>query len=189
MSNRQRSEEMDNKSASPRLTDSRRANLGAHVIYDAFAAYQSRFQAITSRAGQRFLNREWRGMQSDTRARLDIYKEIVDDVVADIRSLLGKREQERLVWAAMKAVYSGLIATRDDWELAETFFNSVTRRIFATVGVDPQIEFVDTDYQLPPSHQDGSIYRSYPRAPTAELVTKIQKECRSSVSVNHLRIS
>lgn len=36
----------------------------------------------------------------------------------------------------MKAVYSGLIADYDTWELAETFFNSSTRRIFTTVGVE-----------------------------------------------------
>ena len=37
------------------------------------------------------------------------------------------------------------IAGNHDWELAETFFNSITRRILATVGVDCKIEFVNTD--------------------------------------------
>jgi isocitrate dehydrogenase kinase/phosphatase len=50
-----------------------------------------------------------------------------------------------MVWAGMKAVYAVLVSTRPDTELAETFFNSVTRKIFTTVGVDPRIEFVDSD--------------------------------------------
>ena len=61
----------------------------------------------------------------------------------------------------MKAVYSGLIQDRDDWELAETFFNSVTRKIFTTVGVDASMEFVDTDFGSPPNEADRSVYRSY----------------------------
>jgi isocitrate dehydrogenase kinase/phosphatase len=42
----------------------------------------------------------------------------------------------------MRGLYSGFVAGRDDVEIAETFFNSATRRIFTTVGVDPGIEFV-----------------------------------------------
>jgi len=32
---------------------------------------------------------------------------------------------------------------RPDAELAQTFFNSVTRRVFSTVGVDAAIEYLD----------------------------------------------
>jgi len=157
-----------------RLTDSRLANVGANAVHEAFTEYQAQFKEITDRALCCFQGREWREMQSDTRARLEIYTEIVDGVVTDIRALLDEREREKLVWASMKAVYSGLIASRDDWELAETFFNSVTRRIFATVGVDPQIEFVDTDYDTPPNQTRETVYRSYPRArDTASLVRNI----------------
>ena len=43
----------------------------------------------------------------------------------------------------MKNVYAELAAARADQELARTFFNSATRRVFATVGIDPAIEFVE----------------------------------------------
>ena len=45
----------------------------------------------------------------------------------------------------MRALYSERIDDFPDVELAETFFNSVTRRLFVTVGVDERIEFVDLD--------------------------------------------
>jgi len=57
---------------------------------------------------------------------------------------LNNRINDKEIWMSIKTTYSGLSSKLDIWELAETFFNSVTRRIFATVGVDPQIEFVDT---------------------------------------------
>src|SRR5205085_296730 len=64
----------------------------------------------------------------------------------DARKLLGARVSERAVWADMKARYSELIEDKVEWELAETFFNSLTRRIFATAGVDTNIEYVDSDF-------------------------------------------
>src|SRR3989442_12277153 len=74
--------------------------------------------------------------------------------------MLGARLADRLVWAGVKAVYSGMIGGRNDWEIAETFFNSVTRRVFATVGVDGNIEFVDSDFEAPP--EGGELLcRSY----------------------------
>jgi isocitrate dehydrogenase kinase/phosphatase len=156
------------------LTDSRLANLGANAIHQAFHAYQNRFAAITRRAKSRFENRNWRGMTSDATERLDLYGKIVEQILADIRQLLDKRVHDKLIWASMKAVYSGLIATRDNWELAETFFNSVTRRIFSTVGVDPQIEFVDTDFEIPPTPAKAAVYRTYTRAAsTAALIETI----------------
>jgi len=42
----------------------------------------------------------------------------------------------------VKEVYGARIASFRDAEFARTFFTSVTRRIFDTVGVDPLIEFV-----------------------------------------------
>ena len=72
---------------------------------------------------------------------------------------MGARLQERSIWAATKAVYSSLIARSRAWEIAETFFNSLTRRVFATDGVDQAIEFVDTDFDAPPTTASINVDR------------------------------
>lgn len=157
-----------------RLTDSRLANVGARTIHQAFNTYQEQFKAITQRARRRFETQDWHGMQSDAAERLGLYRRIVDLVEAAVRDLLADRVHNKVIWASMKAVYSGLIVDHDDWELAETFFNSTTRRIFSTIGVDPQIEFVDTDFETPPTHAQTPVYRTYRRAEsTADLLRKI----------------
>jgi isocitrate dehydrogenase kinase/phosphatase len=46
---------------------------------------------------------------------------------------MGDRLQEKPLWAANKAVYSSLISRCHDREIAESFFSSLTRRVFATV--------------------------------------------------------
>lgn len=161
------------------LTDSRLANLGANAIHQAFKSYRTQFDTITDRAKKRFENRDWHGMQADAARRLALYRDVVDQVVLDVRQLLDDRVDDKLVWVSMKAVYSGLIGNHDDWELAETFFNSVTRRIFATVGVDPQIEFVDTDFDTPPTRATQAVYRTYGRAAsTAALVRMVLEDCQ-----------
>ncbi|HEX2154524.1 MAG TPA: bifunctional isocitrate dehydrogenase kinase/phosphatase [Acidimicrobiia bacterium] len=158
------------------LSDSRLANLGARLIADAYEGFESRFRIVTRRARIRFAERDWQGMATDAHERLDLYERASQGTAASIRDLLGQRSEDEMVWAGMKAVYSGLIMDRHDWELAETFFNSVTRKIFATVGVDPRIEFVDTDFDSPPSEPVTPLHRSYPSLPIRELVGKVLEE-------------
>ena len=131
------------------LSASRVANLAATGILSAFESYQRDFTAISRRARGRFERRDWPGAVADAGERLDLYGAVIGQIEADVRRMLGARLADRLVWAGVKAVYSGMIGGRNDWEIAETFFNSVTRRVFTTVGVDGNIEFVDSDFEAP----------------------------------------
>ncbi len=156
------------------FTDSRLANMAAQAIRDAFDNYQTGFKFHTRRAKLLFETRDWLGGQENARARLDLYRQVIDDVERNIRKILGDRVQVTAVWAGAKAVFSGLIISRDDWEQAETFFNSVTRRIFTTVGVDEQIEFVATDFDTPPTPSKLPVYRTFSRATsTKDLFVEI----------------
>jgi isocitrate dehydrogenase kinase/phosphatase len=160
------------------LSDSRLANLGAQAILEKFNAFHFSFKDITRRAAERFLNRDWHGLQDDSIKRLDLYRQAADAIEVIIRRLLGDRVKDKLTWAAMKAVYSGRIFHQDDRELAETFFNSITRRIFTTVGVDPRIEFVDSDFDTPPAPSIPELGRSYsPDADPVDSIRAILEDC------------
>ena len=136
-------------------------NICAEAIIKAFNEYQAKFKVITRRAKMRFENRDWHGMKTDADERLDLYKKVVDQIVVEIKRLLNNRINDKEIWMSIKTTYSGLSNKLDIWELAETFFNSVTRRIFATVGVDPQIEFVDTCTRIQPLRIPIPPYRTY----------------------------
>ena len=135
-------------SDSPPLTGGKLAAGCAHAVRDAFADYENKFQEITKRARNRFLARDWQGSFDDAAARLRFYTDVLDALVTRTKTLLGDRLCDRNVWTAIKAVYSSLIVNSPGWEIAESFFNSLTRRIFATEGVDQTIEFVDTDFDF-----------------------------------------
>ncbi len=145
---------------------------------EAFAGYQEAFAEITRRARERFERRQWELAVADASERLDLYSAVIGRTEAGIRAMLAGRLTDRVTWTGMKAVYSGLIAGREDLELAETFFNSVTRRVFATMGVDPDIEFVDSDFEPPPAAPVAGLLRTYGgRAGGTEVVAAILRDC------------
>ncbi len=143
----------------------------AEVILEAFRDYRARHLAVTANAQGRFERRDWAGLRADARDRLGLYRVAIDHAETRVRVLLGERCRERLVWMSAKAVYSARIMAREDWDLAETFFNGVTRRIFDTVGVDPLIEYVASDFDGPPLEGTRPVYaRINGPAPAASLV-------------------
>src|ERR1700686_3798995 len=156
--------------AAATLTDSRLASLCAQTAHHAFLDYQKRFHAITGRARARFLARDWTGAFADAAERLHLYGAVMDDLRRESGSLMEERLSERSVWRAIKAVYSSLIAQSRAWEIAESFFNSLTRRVFATEGVDQAIEFVDTDFDAPPNQSLGEVSRVHSGAALPDLL-------------------
>ena len=157
----------------PRALPSR----AAAMIRDGFEVYEAEFNRISQRARLRFEQRDWKAGQQDALARLELRGRILTRVVEWIQQLLGHWVSDRELWAAMKAEFSALIARRADWQFGETFFNSVTRRIFATVGVDPSIEFVASDYASSPRPAGQRVYRTYPpQGSTATLLEAILRD-------------
>ena len=139
------------------------AEAGAEAIFKAYDNYRTRFDRITSRAGRRFSDCDWQGMRSDRTARLDLYKNTIDTLEKDIRSRLQDSCESKLVWVGIKDVYAAMIDPRADRELAETFFNSVTRRIFVTIGVDPDVEFVSSRHECVLGGPESGVYKDYGR--------------------------
>ncbi len=150
-------------------------------IHSAYERYDHGFKEITARAQSRFEARDWSGAQTDATERLTLYKTHVDAAVADVHDILEDGVMERTVWAAMRSAHAQRIQARADLELAETFFNSVTRRVFSTVGVDPAIEYLDRSAAAP--RADGAaIWDTYRvGAVDATLVRRILQNIPWSV--------
>jgi isocitrate dehydrogenase kinase/phosphatase len=121
------------------------AQESARQIADAFAHYNADFRAITRRAPTRFENRDWKGGQRDAVERIELYDRSVNTTVAELRLSLGERALDRQLWAQIREHFVEQIKGLPDVEFTKTYFSSVTRRLFGTVGVAPDIEFVATD--------------------------------------------
>ncbi len=165
---------MTKRSPAKAGTGSRAAAWAARRIVDGFDRYFEAFGEITRRSRQRFESRDWLGVQQDARDRLLLYGRVVTEVTADVNGFLGEHVNDAGVWSQMKAIYAEAITPLATAEIAETFFNSVTRRVFTTVGVNPSIEFVDFRFQRLPPTSGRPPYRSYRRRKsTKKLVRKL----------------
>jgi isocitrate dehydrogenase kinase/phosphatase len=117
----------------------------AQRIATAFGHYNAQFRAITRRAPLRFDARDAKGGQRDAVERIELYDHFVNQTVAELRLAFGDTAQDRALWRAIRAEFSAQIADLPDPEFTKTFFSSISRRLFGTVGVAPDIEFVATD--------------------------------------------
>jgi isocitrate dehydrogenase kinase/phosphatase len=115
-----------------------------HVV-DAFGFYNAEFRVITRRAPVRFDSRDWKGSQRDAVERIELYDRFVNQTIAELRLTLGERALDRELWAQIRNEFVAQIEGVADNEFTKTFFSSITRQLFGTVGVAPEIEFVATD--------------------------------------------
>lgn len=161
------------------------ARAGAEAIAAEFAAFMVERARITARARARFEVRDWAGAQRDARERLELREGMVHQTVGVVRAELGGAVRDRAVWRGMKEAFEGLAEARPDAEIACSFFSSVTRRVFATVGVDPSIEFLASEG---PPVREADLLRTFPREVTTEaLLAKVLAACRFSVPYEDLR--
>jgi len=132
------------------------AQLASRRIAGAFAEYNAEFRAITRRAPVRFDALDWKGSQLDAVERIELYDRFVTHTVAELRAMLGERAQDRGLWTQIRADFAVRIADLPDTEFTKTFFSSISRRLFGTVGVAPEIEFVATDLD-PLAHVTSTV--------------------------------
>lgn len=125
----------------------RPADSAADLILDAFEDYNARFADITRRARRRFEQRDRPGMQRDMVERIELYDDCVRETFARLEDRLGGRLFSHRLWRAILARYAERTETLLDAELYKTFFNTLSRRLFKTTGVDPAIEFVALDIE------------------------------------------
>jgi len=125
-----------------RSTEASIARKGAILVKWGFEKYRSGFRRITRRSRLHFEAADWHGVHRDMVERLTLYATVVRRVVAELERVFGAAGRDDDLWAEMKAEYAALMGGRGDLELAETFFNSVTRKVFTTVGVRAEREFV-----------------------------------------------
>ncbi|HYN22813.1 MAG TPA: bifunctional isocitrate dehydrogenase kinase/phosphatase [Thermoanaerobaculia bacterium] len=150
---------------------------GADTIHWAFDEYRQRVQAINRRVQQRFERSDWAGIRQDTVERLGLHTRSVLRVWEVLSEQLGDRRADRALWAGIKEAYTATILGRDDFELAQTFFNSLSRKVFGHDGVDPDIDFASDEVPLPYHGWEMASARMYAvRRVDAGVVRKILED-------------
>ena len=147
----------------------------ASLIAEHFRLYNEEFGRITRRAAAHFLNEAWHTAQLDAVERIELYENRVSRCVALLGEKLQGDRSDAAVWIEIKRAYEMLVARRPDGDFYNTFFNSVTRDLFGTVGVNRQVEFCETSIGRASGAVPIRVYRVGASLPTAvrEIITDL----------------
>jgi isocitrate dehydrogenase kinase/phosphatase len=146
-----------------------------------FQSYRRQFQSSTRRAAARFESRDWVSIRRDNLERRDAYGTELDATIRSVTAA-GYRTDDRDTWSAAKALYRAEHSTDPFQEIAETFFNSVARRLFGTEGIDPDLEFLapSPDATKTPIREMLRVYES--PADVRTLLEDLLRDCRFHAS-------
>ncbi|MBZ0331070.1 bifunctional isocitrate dehydrogenase kinase/phosphatase [Halomonas sp. ANAO-440] len=103
----------------------------AATILHGFDEYRSRFKEITADASRRFRDAAWREAQQASAERIDLYDEKVEETLDRLKRSFADEDLTHCeCWREARNHYAELISQRLDYELAETYFNSMFCSIF-----------------------------------------------------------
>ncbi|MGA4492738.1 bifunctional isocitrate dehydrogenase kinase/phosphatase [Vreelandella venusta] len=134
----------------------------AATILHGFDGYRARFKQITFDASRRFRDAAWRDAQQASAARINLYGERVGDTLARLQRTF---DHEVLTycetWREAREHYAQLISQRLDYELAETFFNSLFCSIFHHRHIRNDWMFVYSSREDAAHHSGIELCRQY----------------------------
>ncbi|MDN6179421.1 MAG: bifunctional isocitrate dehydrogenase kinase/phosphatase [Halomonas subglaciescola] len=126
----------------------------AATVLHGFDEYRTRFQAITRDAPRRFGAAAWQETQQASALRINLYKTKVDVTLERLRRTFSQDVLAHCgYWREARTRYAELISQRLDFELAETFFNSLFCSIF-------HHRHIRNDWMFVYSSREGAVRRS-----------------------------
>lgn len=102
----------------------------ARTILNGFTAYFADFENITLAARTRFENAEWQSIHAESTRRIDLYKTKVLETLEFVDHIAGDRLKDLSFWTETRGVYAGLVKGMTNFEIAETFYNSIYNAVF-----------------------------------------------------------
>lgn len=133
----------------------------ADVVLKHFDIYRMLFKEITDKAQERFEQQQWVQIQQASVERIDLYGRVSQTAADALYALLGESLADKSLWPKAKACYISLLKKRDDFELAETFYNSIYCKVYHHHQLSNEHMFIDTSMPEREVQSGEAIYRTY----------------------------
>lgn len=134
----------------------------AKTILNGFDAFFADFQSITLGAKARYERADWQGCSVATQERLQLYKRKVCQVADWSKNIASSKLHEPSLWKETKEHYVELIRHHANFEIAETFFNSIYCEVFDHDNIGDEFAFVlSSQIDKKPAETDVTIYNTY----------------------------
>ena len=116
-----------------------------NIAYEILKGFEKSFRLynrITAGAKGRFEKAQWQACQQASKDRIALYSKSLNETVAELYSRFTPQHQDAEFWQKLKQDFTQLLQDHPQFELAETFYNSVIGRIFKHQLIDDQLIFV-----------------------------------------------
>jgi isocitrate dehydrogenase kinase/phosphatase len=133
----------------------------ARAILNGFESYFAEFQNITLAAKPRFENADWLGIRQASIERIDLYKAKTRQVYQFVELIAGQELHSLEFWREARSIFGQLIVGHNNFEIAETFFNSVYCAVFKHRKIRDEYAFVFSPHGDMPPADVSQVYRSY----------------------------
>mgnify|MGYP003631072584 CR=1 len=133
----------------------------AMAILNGFDAFFAEYKNITLGAQARFEGADWHGAQKAMRDRLDLWKQKRRIVAEAAYTITGGSVEDRDNWEIAKQEYAELIQNHDNFEIAQSFFNSIYCYIFNHEKIRDLHTFALTSVEHCAPVSSESILRRY----------------------------
>jgi len=132
----------------------------AKVILNGFDAFFGDFQNVTLGAQMRFENADWQGVHSEMSRRLAMYRLKRNEVALLAESVAGVSLKSHELWHETRLEYARLVRFHRNYEITQTFYNSVYCHVFQHERIIDNYAFV-LDQEKPARNFDDSILLAY----------------------------
>lgn len=142
----------------------------AYQILSGFDKSYRWYSRITSGAQERFEKSQWVESQQAIKERITIYHQSLSEVVTDIYQSIHPHQLPDTFWFSTKHYYGKLLAEHPQFELAETFYNSVIGRIYRHQRIDDSIMFVLPSRCYLPGQERSKVVNSFDTSSTVKAM-------------------
>jgi len=163
------------------LIHSSTARRMAKTILNGFRSYFADHLNATLSAKARFEKADWHGVQHANAARLELYTDKITQTVQYLGSVTNKDLANLDLWREAKIAYTQLVFNFPNFEIAETFFNSVFSRIHDHDKITEDIVYVGSSQAIEAPAAEYSIFIRYSGSDFRDTFRRILKESEFSL--------
>lgn len=124
------------------MADKAQAKKMAYQIMTSFDKNYRWFSRVTRGAQERFEKGLWQQGLDAVKERISLYEQSLASAVVELYEFISDHRQDRQFWEQLKKAFAELIENHPQYELAETFYNSVIGKVFRHESIDNAIMFV-----------------------------------------------
>jgi len=153
----------------------------AKTILNGFRSYFADYLNSTLSAKARFEKADWHGVQQANVDRLELYKLKVAQTVQYLGMVTNKDIADLELWREAKTAYTQLVFNFPNFEIAETFFNSVFSDLHDHDKIDDDIIYVLSSQLIEAPAAEYSIFVRYEGEEFRDTFRRILKESEFSL--------